>query len=286
MPPLAILYSSELGLAQSAYLKAKAKLHVAEQAFNRAQFLLQEQVIGEAELQRRQAELLSTQAEANESHDRLKLLGMNDEEFRRLESSRKIVRSCQSWLPLPAASLAQADPRGGRRDHRESICDCGSSRKSGCKRIFPRRTFPSSLPSMHRGVGRWRCGSTPIRKKCSKARSPTSVMCWILSHAPCSSGLNCRIAMGGSSRKCSPPFGSFPNRSPIDWRCRRPRCNAIKDAPSVRATQLRTSTSYGRSTSAIPTGRSFPYSAALNEGEPVVTHGAFVLKSEFLKKPV
>ncbi|HBH81399.1 MAG TPA: efflux transporter periplasmic adaptor subunit, partial [Nitrospira sp.] len=40
----------------SAYLKAKAKLHVAEQAFNRAQFLLQEQVIGEAELQRRQAE--------------------------------------------------------------------------------------------------------------------------------------------------------------------------------------------------------------------------------------
>ncbi|MFO0701096.1 MAG: efflux RND transporter periplasmic adaptor subunit, partial [Nitrospira sp.] len=60
--PLAILYSSELGLAQSAYLKAKAKLHVAEQAFNRAQFLLQEQVIGEAELQRRQAELLSVQA--------------------------------------------------------------------------------------------------------------------------------------------------------------------------------------------------------------------------------
>ena len=31
---LAILYSSELGLAQSAYLKAKAKLHVAEQAYS------------------------------------------------------------------------------------------------------------------------------------------------------------------------------------------------------------------------------------------------------------
>ncbi|MFZ3012419.1 MAG: efflux RND transporter periplasmic adaptor subunit, partial [Nitrospira sp.] len=96
--PLAILYSSDLGLAQSAYLKAKAKLHVAEQAFERAQFLLQEQVIGEAELQRRQAELLSNQAEANESHDRLKLLGMNDEEFRRLESSRKI----RSVVPLVA----------------------------------------------------------------------------------------------------------------------------------------------------------------------------------------
>jgi cobalt-zinc-cadmium efflux system membrane fusion protein len=37
--PLAILYSSELGLAQSAHLKAQAKLHVAEQAYNRAKFL-------------------------------------------------------------------------------------------------------------------------------------------------------------------------------------------------------------------------------------------------------
>ena len=101
--PLAILYSSELGLAQSAYLKAKAKLHVAEQAFNRAQFLLQEQVIGEAEAQRRQAELLSTQAEANESHDRLKLLGMNEEEFNRLDRSRKI----RSVVPIVA-------PFGGR----------------------------------------------------------------------------------------------------------------------------------------------------------------------------
>ena len=54
---LAILYSSELGLAQSAYLKARAKLHLAEQAYARAKFLLEEKVIGEAEAQRRQAEV-------------------------------------------------------------------------------------------------------------------------------------------------------------------------------------------------------------------------------------
>jgi cobalt-zinc-cadmium efflux system membrane fusion protein len=55
---LALLYSSELGLAQSAHLKAQAKLHLAEEAYKRAKFLLQEQVIGEAEAQRRHAELL------------------------------------------------------------------------------------------------------------------------------------------------------------------------------------------------------------------------------------
>ena len=34
---LALLYSSELGMAQSMYLKAKAKLYVAERAYQRAQ---------------------------------------------------------------------------------------------------------------------------------------------------------------------------------------------------------------------------------------------------------
>jgi cobalt-zinc-cadmium efflux system membrane fusion protein len=36
---LAVLHSSDLGLAQSAYLKARARRHVAEQAYQRAQFL-------------------------------------------------------------------------------------------------------------------------------------------------------------------------------------------------------------------------------------------------------
>ena len=43
---LAMLYSSELGMAQSAYLKAAAKLYVAERAYERAKMLLREKVIG------------------------------------------------------------------------------------------------------------------------------------------------------------------------------------------------------------------------------------------------
>ena len=46
---LAVLHSGDLGLAQSAYLKARARRHVAEQAYQRAQFLFNEKVIGQAE---------------------------------------------------------------------------------------------------------------------------------------------------------------------------------------------------------------------------------------------
>src|SRR5690606_16960032 len=60
---LAILHSSDLGLAQSAYLKARARFHVAKQAYDRAKFLLKEKVIGQAEAQRRHADLLSMQAD-------------------------------------------------------------------------------------------------------------------------------------------------------------------------------------------------------------------------------
>lgn len=95
---LAILYSSDLGLAQSAYLKARAKLHVAEHAYARATFLLREQVIGEAEAQRRHAELLSMQAEAHEARNHLTLLGMTEQEFRRLDKTREI----RSHVPIVA----------------------------------------------------------------------------------------------------------------------------------------------------------------------------------------
>ena len=58
----------------------------------------------------------------------------------------------------------------------------------------------------------------------------------ILSRVPCSSELNCPIGMGtaGNVRHDST---LFPTHSPIDWRCRKPRCNAIRDALSSSATR-------------------------------------------------
>jgi cobalt-zinc-cadmium efflux system membrane fusion protein len=87
---LAVLHSSDLGLAQSAYLKARARRHVAEQAFQRADFLYKEKVIGQAELQRREGEMISIRAEAQEAHEGLRLLGMEDKEIRVLEETQKI----------------------------------------------------------------------------------------------------------------------------------------------------------------------------------------------------
>jgi cobalt-zinc-cadmium efflux system membrane fusion protein len=95
---LAILNSSDLGMAQSAYLKAIAKLYVAEKAYERATMLLREKVIGLAEAQRRQGEMLSLRAEKREAEDRLRLLGMSDEQIAKLSRDQKIV----SYVPINA----------------------------------------------------------------------------------------------------------------------------------------------------------------------------------------
>jgi membrane fusion protein, heavy metal efflux system len=95
---LAILYSSELGMAQSAYLKALAKLYVAERSYERAQMLLKEKVIGLAESQRRQGEMLSLRAEKREAQDRLRLLGMTEEQIDKLDREQKI----HSYVPITA----------------------------------------------------------------------------------------------------------------------------------------------------------------------------------------
>ena len=88
---LAMLNSSELGMAQSAYLKAVAKLYVADRAYERATMLLKEKVIGLAEAQRRQGEMLSLRAEKREAEDRLRLLGMSDEHIAKLNHDQKIL---------------------------------------------------------------------------------------------------------------------------------------------------------------------------------------------------
>jgi len=95
---LAVLHSSDLGLAQSAYLKARARRHVAEQAYQRAQFLFNEKVIGQAEAQRREGEMISIRAEAQEAREGLRLLGMDDKEIGTLERTQTI----RSHVPIVA----------------------------------------------------------------------------------------------------------------------------------------------------------------------------------------
>ena len=88
---LATINSTELSTAQLAYLKALSQRGLAARAATRAQLLLDADVIGTAELQRRQAELVQAEAEANAARDQLKVLGMGSGDLDKLSATGTIT---------------------------------------------------------------------------------------------------------------------------------------------------------------------------------------------------
>jgi len=109
---LAVLHSGDLGLAQSSYLKARARRHVAEQAYQRAQYLFKEKVIGQAEAQRREGEMISIRAEAQEAREGLRLLGMDDKEIRTLERTQTIRSQVTIVAPFAGRVIARNLTKG------------------------------------------------------------------------------------------------------------------------------------------------------------------------------
>lgn len=284
--PLAILYSSELGLAQSAYLKAKAKLHVAEQAFNRAEFLLQEQVIGEAELQRRQAELLSTQAEANESHDRLKLLGMNDEEFRRLESSRKIRSVVPIVAPFAGRIIGRKLTRGEVVETTENLFVIADLSEVWVQANIPEKDIPFAH-SVHASGDR----QVEVRINAYPKEVFQGTITYVADVLdPVTRTMQLRIELPNRDGRFKPEMFAtirlFSEAQPD--RLAVPESALQRDQGRTFVFVQRSLNEYevrdvhvGESNGTVTA-----ILAGLNEGEPVVTHGAFVLKSELLKKPV
>lgn len=84
--PLARVASPELTQAQLAVLRANAASSLASRAVERARQLLQADVIGSAELQRRESELAVANAELRASTDQLRLLGMSGGDIAALRS--------------------------------------------------------------------------------------------------------------------------------------------------------------------------------------------------------
>jgi cobalt-zinc-cadmium efflux system membrane fusion protein len=74
---LAQLNSAELGTAQLTYLKADAQRELAAKAVERARLLLAADVIGTAELQRRENELKVAEIEQRAAADQLRVMGMS-----------------------------------------------------------------------------------------------------------------------------------------------------------------------------------------------------------------
>jgi cobalt-zinc-cadmium efflux system membrane fusion protein len=104
---LAVLSSSDLGTAQSTYLKASAKLHVAQHAATRATRLLAENGIGIGEDQRRQGEMIGLRAENREARDHLRLLGMSREEVTRLNREQTVHSYVSIEAPFNSRVIAR-----------------------------------------------------------------------------------------------------------------------------------------------------------------------------------
>ena len=87
---LAMLHSNALSDTQFAFIKAFSQEKLAEQSAERARQLVQSDVIGKAELQKREAEVLQSTTEVSALRAQLHGLGMSENAIQKLETTRKL----------------------------------------------------------------------------------------------------------------------------------------------------------------------------------------------------
>src|SRR5574343_906087 len=87
---LALLNSSELSMAQSDYLKASSQVNLRRLAVQRAQRLLESDVIAAAEVQDRQGMLTEAEVDLQAAQDKLRVMGMNEADLKQLDKKRSI----------------------------------------------------------------------------------------------------------------------------------------------------------------------------------------------------
>ena len=109
---LAMLHSTDLGVAEGTYLKSAAKLHEAKLAHERARDLYEQKVVSLAELQRREATMKTAQAEAREARNRLELLGVPRQEVERLDREDTIKADVSLRAPFDGRVIMRNITRG------------------------------------------------------------------------------------------------------------------------------------------------------------------------------
>jgi cobalt-zinc-cadmium efflux system membrane fusion protein len=119
---IALIRSKELSDAQSDFLKAQSQRRLAERAVERAKHLLQADVIGEAELQRREAELVQTTAEVLSLRDQLRVLGTSEDELTRLEAARVVNSQSQVLATIDGTVLERRATIGQVVQAAEVVC--------------------------------------------------------------------------------------------------------------------------------------------------------------------
>jgi len=96
---LAILNSTELGMAQAAYLKAASQVSLRELAVSRARRLLEADVIASAELLEREGMLREAEVDLRAATDQLRVIGMNEADLVKLAHDKTI----HSFTPIVAS---------------------------------------------------------------------------------------------------------------------------------------------------------------------------------------
>jgi cobalt-zinc-cadmium efflux system membrane fusion protein len=102
---LATLHSTDLSDTQFALVKAASQQNLAAAAEKRAEQLVQADVMGRAELERRRAELLQAATEAESYHTQLLGLGMTEAQIRRLETTHKLSADYPIFAPKTGTVL-------------------------------------------------------------------------------------------------------------------------------------------------------------------------------------
>jgi cobalt-zinc-cadmium efflux system membrane fusion protein len=97
---LAEINSPELAQAQLNFLRAHSQQLLLSRAVERAKLLLDADVIGSAELQRRQGELTVAAAEKRAAYDQLRALGLSEERLGRLEGTGQIQPTAEITASL------------------------------------------------------------------------------------------------------------------------------------------------------------------------------------------
>ncbi len=119
---LAVVTSTQLSEAQAAYLRAGLMRRQAERAVERAKRLLEADVIGSAELQRREAEFVQSNLDLNAARDQLRLLGMPDAAMEKLETTRTVNPSSHIPASIDGTVLQRNVTPGQMVQSAETVC--------------------------------------------------------------------------------------------------------------------------------------------------------------------
>lgn len=120
---LALLNSTGLTDAQLGFLKALSQRQLAQRAVDRAQVLLKADVIGVAELQRREAEQQQASAELDAAEDQLSLLGMTTEGIEELRRTRVLNSVTSVRAGMDGTVLARKVTLGQVVQPADTVCE-------------------------------------------------------------------------------------------------------------------------------------------------------------------